>query len=930
MSKEISRRDFLKGSTAVGAGMLFLRPSGGIGDIFKAPRWTRDGKIHAQNITVGAEWRPSVCTMCSNTCGIQYAVKKVGGVERAVKIEGNPYHPYNLGKVCARGQSGVLRTYHPDRIRKPLIRVEGSKRGMWKFREASWDEAYDYIAKKMKEKGIQPYEIVVAGGWITCAMYRPPVIAFALSLGSPNILGTPLQHCVSSEHLGLDALTGNFNVHDETISDYENADVILALRSNASVSGIATGRAVRFSKALAKGAKVIVLDPRLSELGAKATKWVPIKPGTDPAFLLAMLRETIYGKHYDAEYTRSFTNAPFLAYSMNGMVMPAMKMDKKTGRPTLFYVYDEKSKKIVGVPAGMGTNLKDVDGNDIQPALEVPADLKLGDKPVTTVFQALKESVKDYTIDWAAKITDISAGTIKEIFDTFFSAKRPLIEPGWYGARYANTVQMRKTQAIIMALMGRIDTEGGWNFAGGYRESVVKFWETIKAGKKPSSAPGLMAPMMMKQMFFDNPKAFPHKHPSINHAWSESRFKEGKLGVAYTLFGDMGFYEAATGKLQYDGKPYRFRALFSFAANVMRSFGDEKKYKEIFDKLDLVVVSDIAPMDITLYADVILPDLTYLEKADFVFEAGMSPDTAVVARNPVEKVPGIDSRHMVRQMWEIAEKLGQGERFWGTLSSFMGWDMKAVQEELGKFASGQTKRFGEALLNVSVRAIAEETKISEEKVREELMTKGVLTFKTAKENLEEARIPEKYPAPTPSGRLEIYSLLFADFVQKYGPNPLWNPLVAYVPPQWKEGMKDTDKLSGNEFFFAHGKTPLMSYTSTANNPLLISMAETMPDERFGLWINASKAKELGIRNGDTVKVINTLDESYSVEMKAYVTEKIRPDTVFMLAPFGMENAKLSFGFNKGVPLNRLVPLRHDAVAGGFRANEFTVRVEKVL
>ena len=929
MSKEITRRDFLKGGTAVGAGMLFLRPSGGIGDIFKAPRWTRDGKKHAQNITVGAEWRPSVCTMCSNTCGIQYAVKKVGGVERAVKIEGNPYHPYNLGKVCARGQSGVFRTYTPDRIKKPLIRIKGSKRGTWKFREATWDEAYDYIVKRMKEQQIQPYEIVVAGGWITCAMYRPPVIAFALALGSPNILGTPLQHCVSSEHLGLDALTGNFNVHDETISDYENADVILALRSNASISGIATGRAVRFSKALAKGAKVIVLDPRLSELGAKATKWVPIKPGTDPAFILAMLRETIYGKHYDAEYTRSFTNAPFLAFSMNGMIMPAMEMDEKSGRPKFFYVYDEKSKKAVKVPAGTGNNLKDIEGNDIQPALEAPADLKIDGKPVVTVFQALKESVKDYTVDWAAKITDIDAGTIKEIFDTFFSAKRPLIEPGWYGARYANTVQLRKAQAIIMALMGRIDTVGGWNFAGGYREGVVKFWETIKAGKQPTSAPGLMMPLMSKKMFFDNPNAFPHKHPSINYVWSEERFKSGKEGVAYTLFGDMGLYEAAMGKLQYNGKPYRFRALFSFAANLMRSFGDEKKYKEIFDALDLVVVSDIAPMDITLYADVILPDLSYLERADLVFEAGMSPETAVVTRNPVAKVPGTDSRHMVRQMWEITQKFGQGDMFWGILSKFMGWDIKVVQEEVGKFASGQTKRFGEALLNVGVRMIAEETKMPEEKIRKELMTKGVLTFRSGEENLKEARIPEKYPAPTPSGRLEIYSLLFADFVKKYGPNPLWNPLVAYVPPQWKEGMKDTDKPTGNEFFFAHGKTPLMSYTSTANNPLLISIAETMPEERFGLWINAEKAKKLGIADGDTVKVTNTLDESYSVEMKAYLTEKIRPDTVFMLAPFGMQNAKMSFGFNKGVPLNRLVPQRYDAVVGSFRANEFTVRVEKV-
>jgi len=928
MSTELSRRDFLKLSSVAGAGMMFLRPA----DVFAPPRWGSKGKTYIRNITAEAEWRPSVCTMCSNTCGIQYAVKKVGNVERAVKIEGNPYHPYNLGKVCARGQSGVLRTYSPDRIRKPLLRVEGSKRGTWKFREVTWDEAYNFIAKKMQEKKIQPYEIVVAGGWITCAMYRPPVIAFALSMGSPNILGTPLQHCVSSEHLGLDALTGNFNVHDETLSDYANADVILTLRSNAAISGIATGRALRFAKALEKGAKVIVLDPRLSELGAKASMWVPIKPGTDSAFILALLRETIHGKHYDAAFARSFTNAPFLAFSMNGMVAPAMEMDEKRGQPSAFYVYDENSQSVKKVPSPTGSNLKDMDGHAIKPALEVPDGVKIDGKPVKTIFQYLAASTEAYTVDWASKRTDISEQTLRKIFNIFFSAKRPLIEPGWYGSRYQNTVQTRKAQGIIMALMGRIDTEGGWNFAGGYRESVVKFWETIWAGKQPTSAPGLMMPIMSKRMFFDNPNAFPHKHASINSVWSDGRWKEGKDGVAYTLFGDMGYYEAAMGTLNgTDGKPYRFRALFSFAANIARSFGDDRKYKEIFDKLDLVVVSDIAPMDITLQADVILPDMTYLERADMVFEAGMNPDTAVVTRNPVEPVPGTDVRHMVRQMWEIANKFGQGDRFWGILAKFMGWDIKIVQEEMAKYQKGETKRFGIALRNIGVKMIADETGMSEDAIINTFNTKGVLTFKTGKENLEEARIPEKYPAPTPSGRLEIYSLLFAGFVKEHGPRNLWDPLVAYVQPQWKADAKDVYEPTGNEFFFAHGKTPLMSYTATTNNPLLMSLVEhhDLELERFGLWINAQTAKRLGIKAGDRVKVTNTIAQDYSIEMKAYPTEKIRPDTVFMLAPFGTENAKATTASRKGVALNKLVPLRYDAIVGGFRANEFTVRVEKI-
>ncbi len=928
MSKEISRRDFLKGSAVAGAGLMFLRPSSG-GGIFKAPMWKKDGKKHARNVSVGSVWYPSICTMCANTCGVKYAVKKIGGVERAVKIEGNPKHPYNLGKICARGQAGILRTYNPDRIKTPLIRVEGSKRGTWKFRKATWQEAYGYIMKKMQEKKIQPYEIAMAGGWITCAMYKPFIIPGALALAVPNILGTPIQHCVSSEHAGLVSVTGNFNVHAETIPDYGNADVILAFQSNASVAGIATGRGKRLGEALAKGAKLIVLDPRLSEMAAKATMWVPIKPGTDSAFILAMLRETIYGKHYDDEFSRSYTNAPFLAFEEKGMPIPAMEVNEKTGMPKAFFVYDEKSKKVVKVPAPAGSNLKDADGNEIKPALEAPDGLEWNGKKVKTVFQFLEDRVKDFTPEWAARITDIPVEKYKEIFDTFFSAKKPLIEPGWYGSRYANTTQARKAQAMIMALMGRIDTgEGAWNFAGAYREGVANFWETIWAGKKPSSGVGILMPLGMKKMFFDNPDAWPHKHPSVNAAWNQAQAKEGKVPIPYSLFGDMGYYEAAFGKLEWNGKPYRLRALFSVAANLPRSASDGKQMKEILEKMDLVVVSDILPTDMALYADVILPDYTYLEKGDPLFHAEMSPDAALVARRPLQPVPGVQAKHLVEVVYDLAAGMGAGEKYLGVMSKLNGWDPKVVMSEMERVKKGES--MGVVLRDIAVKHVAKKTGKSYQELDKLFATDGVMVVETAEEGLKKAGIPRKYPTPLPSGRLEVYSLLFLNFVKMAGYVDLWDPLIAYVPPRWKEGMKDTDKPSGNEFFFAHGKMPLMSYTSSADNPLLMAMVRHhgMEGERFGLWMNTEKAKSLGIRDGDRVKVTNVIAPDYSIEIKAYLTEKVRPDTVFMVSSFGMESSALTYGFNRGVALNRLVPYRVDNVTGGYRANEFTVKVEK--
>ncbi|HFB52187.1 MAG TPA: hypothetical protein ENJ48_00710 [Anaerolineae bacterium] len=158
MSNTLSRREFLRTGAAATAGLSFLHFAG-------AEAMPALAKGDAQASTSELQWRPTICNMCPNICGIKVGVKMVGGKERAVKIEGNPAHPYNRGKICARGQSGIRRMYNPDRLKTPLIRVEGSKRGEWEFRKATWDEAFDYIMKKIEEHNIQPYETAIIGSW---------------------------------------------------------------------------------------------------------------------------------------------------------------------------------------------------------------------------------------------------------------------------------------------------------------------------------------------------------------------------------------------------------------------------------------------------------------------------------------------------------------------------------------------------------------------------------------------------------------------------------------------------------------------------------------------------------------------------------------------------------------------------------------------
>ena len=89
-------------------------------------------------------------------------------------------------------------------------------------RSATWEEAWDYIAKKQKSADIKPWEWTMVGGWTSCVFYMNWAVPFALANQVPNIVASPMQHCVTTGHLGTDVVTGNFNIHDEILPDFTN------------------------------------------------------------------------------------------------------------------------------------------------------------------------------------------------------------------------------------------------------------------------------------------------------------------------------------------------------------------------------------------------------------------------------------------------------------------------------------------------------------------------------------------------------------------------------------------------------------------------------------------------------------------------------------------------------------------------------------
>jgi len=375
-SSKISRRGFLKGS-AIGVGALLFadRAIRSIGEgltRFGMPApWYRKGEI---KITY------NYCDICPWRCGV--VVKSVDG--RVYKIDGNPHDPKSRGMLCARGQAGVSFNSDPDRLKQPLIRV--GERGEGKFKNALWDEALDYSAQKLKalKEKYGPESLAIFGHtsgdyWFTDY--------FAQAFGTVNSAKPSVSMCTAPREEASILTTGRALGNHEPV-DWENSRCIVLIGThigedarNTMMQDLATARA--------NGAKLIVVDPRYSSAAMKADFWLPIKPGTDTALLLAWTNVLIAEKMIDAEFIQKWT----------------------------------------------------------------------------TGFDKLAAYVKEFTPEWAEKITDIPAEKIRATAREL-GRNRPnsVIVPGRHVVWYGNDTQRMRAVYIILGLLGSYGRPGGLYF----------------------------------------------------------------------------------------------------------------------------------------------------------------------------------------------------------------------------------------------------------------------------------------------------------------------------------------------------------------------------------------------------------------------------------------------------------------------------------
>jgi anaerobic selenocysteine-containing dehydrogenase len=426
---------------------------------------------------------------------------------------------------------------------------------------------------------------------------------------------------------------------------------------------------------------------------------------------------------------------------------------------------------------------------------------------------------------------------------------------------------------------------------------------------------------------------FSHGHPGWAWAFSEQERAAGREHVVLPAMADTGYKESVEGKLVYKDKPYLSRAVVINAANPVRHYYPDTYWKGLLqhDNMELVVVVDVLPSDTTPYADVILPNSTYLERNEpTLYGNGVNHDLALTTRYAAID-PLYDSQESPDILLQLTRIIsGKEEAFLTWVQNLTGLPAGPVKEAYAKKQKeGHRSPFSAACREVAFDVAAKKAHVSVEELDRTLREKGVFMEEDKAQLLAHSAMPRKLPLPTESGRLEYFSPFFADLRAKGAREPHFGALATYIPATCRKDKPMEAPLAADEFYFVYGKTPTVSYGSTnSNNPVLAAINEFKKDVYAGVWIHPDRAGPLGIGTGDPIRLTNTVS-GQQTEGTAYVTRKVHRDALFLHSSFGVENPALTRSFGLGTATNKLIPYQVDPVVGGFRSQEFTIRLAKL-
>lgn len=566
---------------------------------------------------VSDEVRKTTCYMCACRCGIDVHIRD-GKIRY---IEGNRDHPVNRGVLCAKGSAGIMQHYAPARLRAPLKRV--GPRGSGQFEEISWDEA-----------------LAIATDWLgEVRRHDPRKLAFftgrdqsqsltgfwAQQFGTPNYAAHGGFCSVNMAAAGIMTIGGAF--WEFGAPDWERTKlfILFGVAEDHDSNPIKIG----ISRLKARGARFVSVNPVRTGYSAVADNWIGIRPGTDGLLILAIVHELLKARKIDVDYLVRYSNAPWLVINAPGTAEHGLFARDAAGRPLVWETVTERA-----VPAGT---------KGARVALSGSYELEDGRVAVPS-FQLLAEKYLDpkYSPEAVAPETGLAAGTIRglaaEIARVAFEEEIYVQQPwtdihgerhsGYVGrpvsfhamrglSAHSNGFQTARALHLLQVLIGAVDCPGGFRFEPPYPKPVsahpTPHGRAEHFGSdKPLAGPHLGFPRGPEDLLVDADgtpsridKAFSWEAPIAAH------------GMMHMVIANA-----------HAGDPYPIDVLFLYMANMawnssMNTAGTirmlEDKDPETGEyRIPRIIYCDAYASEMVAYADLVLPDTTYLERHDCI------------------------------------------------------------------------------------------------------------------------------------------------------------------------------------------------------------------------------------------------------------------------------------------------------------------------
>ncbi|GIU16536.1 thiosulfate reductase [Shewanella colwelliana] len=463
-------------------------------------------------------------------------------------------------------------------------------------------------------------------------------------------------------------------------------------------------------------------------------------------------------------------------------------------------------------------------------------------------FEAFAEEVKAYTPEWAQGVSDVPAKDIRRIAHEYAAhAPHAVVDFGHRATFTPEEFDMRRALFAANVLIGNIERKGGL-YLGKKAKTYNKF-----AGNK-------VAPTLGKPGVEGLPKPTAKRIDQVDEQYA-------------MMWSSGGIYQTIL-DATLEAKPYQLKAWVMSRTNPMQTMTDRARVVESLKKLDFVVCCDVYISETAAYADIILPESTYLERDEEIADKSGKNPAYYVRQRVVETIGQTKPSWQIFK--ELGEEMGLGQFFpWENMESLQ---LLQVNRDVTLWNTIKEKgyvSYGKPLM-----------------LREPSMVAAFTAhYPEAKATDADGTYASAMSFKTPSGKIELSS----DKVEKMAAG---RGVIKYRPVQLKQA---------DELYFIQGKVAVHTNGATHNIPML---ANLMSDN--GVWIHPLTAGKLGISSGDKIRLSSSVG---SEEGTALVTPGIRQDTVFAYMGFGSKNKELARATGKGIHCGNLLPHQTAPICG---------------